>query len=153
MTQAKQLGRERIVTRVKQSSQPAPSGGGHELHHPTGAAHLSSTHPPHPNRPRPLQPIPPAATELYRTHPKDQNTLQNHQYLRARATPGGTAHEASRQVAPPHATVSFPPARPRPAPGTSRYLRSPCHSPSPCSCRSRLASSPAPPHLASVSRY
>ena len=58
-------------------------------------AHLSSTHPPHPNCPRPLQPFPPAATELYRTPPKDQTTPRNRPYLRARATPGGTAHEAS----------------------------------------------------------
>jgi len=102
MTQAKQLGRERIVTRVKQSSQPAPSGGVTSSITlpalPTSTspmAHLSSTHPPHPNCPRPLQPFPPAATELYRTPPKDQTTPRNRPYLRARATPGGTAHEAS----------------------------------------------------------
>ena len=150
MTQAKQLGRERIVTRVKQSSQPAPSGGVTSSitlpalptsTSPSPMAHLSSTHPPHPNCPRPLQPFPPAATELYRTPPKDQTTPRNRPYLRARATPGGTAHEAS----PPGRAPARHRSHPR-VPGLPLALRGICGGmPLPISLLLSLASSPPLP--------
>jgi hypothetical protein len=95
---------------------------GHELHHPTSSVH----HHPHGHRP------PPVATELYRIAPRnDQTTPRNRSHLRARATPGGTAHEAPPGLPPSRSRTArhrFPPTpvwRPRPAPDTSGYLRAP----------------------------